>query len=65
MGEDATFRYSGAVVLALVLGLVLGLSVTPTAGVVAGLAAAAAWLVVGAVGRRGRGTTRAGDPADL
>ncbi|MEJ5913094.1 hypothetical protein [Pseudokineococcus sp. 1T1Z-3] len=52
MRTDATFRYGGALVMALVIGLGLGFAVSPGAGVTAGLIAGLVWLAVGVLGQR-------------
>ncbi|WP_299038042.1 hypothetical protein [uncultured Pseudokineococcus sp.] len=53
MRTDATFRYGGALLIALVFGLVLGFAATPTVGVIVGLAAGVAWLIIGLISQRG------------
>lgn len=53
MRTDATFRYGGALLIALVFALMLGFAATPTLGVIVGLAAGVAWLVIGLISQRG------------
>jgi len=52
MRTDATFRYGGALIIALVFGFALGFAVSPGAGVVAGLAAGIVWLALGLLSQR-------------
>ena len=52
MKTDATFRYGGALIIALIFGFGLGFAVSPGVGVVAGLAAGVAWFALGLLSQR-------------
>ncbi|QSB13786.1 hypothetical protein JQS43_19825 [Natronosporangium hydrolyticum] len=51
-GESTTFWLGGAVAIGLVMGLVLGFATSVYGGVIAGVAAAGVWFIVGALRRR-------------
>ncbi|NEE02951.1 hypothetical protein [Phytoactinopolyspora halotolerans] len=58
--SDRAFFWGGAIIVALIFGIGFWIRVSPVVGVTSGLAAGAAWLLLGTVGRRRRRRNRRG-----